>query len=152
MSRAECVSVTATKGTSGAQPILQEDTAEGPERMNGETGAALQGSQTFTGEEVLNLRVRGRLPQGKCIYIQSGDPGDFDGGWAGCKHSRSTRTQVKSGRLTITPTIACLLCRLPHCSGRGRTTAEDQRLPVRARGELAGPALTQRGTSRQRAA
>ena len=26
-----------------------------------------------------DLRLNGRIPEGRCVYIQSGDPGDFDG-------------------------------------------------------------------------
>lgn len=42
--------------------------------------------------ECLNLRSRGHLPQGRCVYIQSGDPGDFDGM---CQVS-GTRTELRA--------------------------------------------------------
>ncbi|KAF5829466.1 hypothetical protein DUNSADRAFT_16047 [Dunaliella salina] len=45
-------------------------------------------------QEVFNLRFRNdHLPSGKCVYIQSGDPGDFDGymiGVAGAELEKRT--------------------------------------------------------------
>lgn len=48
----------------------------------------------FGSSQVLNLRYRAVIPEGKCLYIQSGDPGDFDGyliGVAGAELERSTK-------------------------------------------------------------
>ncbi len=36
-------------------------------------GTPLQPAQCY------DLRYRSNVPKGKCVYIQSGDPGDFDG-------------------------------------------------------------------------
>ena len=40
--------------------------------------------EAFDAAEVLNWRHRPVVPAGKCLYIQSGDPGDFDGRLGGC--------------------------------------------------------------------
>ena len=44
--------------------------------------------------QLLNLRAgRPLLPEGKCLYIQAGDPSDFDGyliGYAGMELERHT--------------------------------------------------------------
>jgi hypothetical protein len=32
--------------------------------------------------QCMDLRHNSALPPGKCVYIQSGDPGDFDGEFA----------------------------------------------------------------------
>lgn len=47
--------------------------------------------------QVLNLRYTPVVPEGKCVYIQSGDPGDFDGyliGVAGAELQRRTRDLI----------------------------------------------------------
>lgn len=41
-------------------------------------------SEAFDAAKVLNWRHRPVVPPGKCLYIQSGDPGDFDGRLNGC--------------------------------------------------------------------
>lgn len=44
-----------------------------------EVGTAVASEGFFSPEECLNLRLRSALPSGRTLYIQSGDPGDFDG-------------------------------------------------------------------------
>mmetsp|Transcript_10228 Transcript_10228/g.21917 ORF Transcript_10228/g.21917 Transcript_10228/m.21917 type:complete len:391 (+) Transcript_10228:296-1468(+) len=48
---------------------------------------------TLSAREVFDLRHYNAIPEGKCVYIQSGDPGDFDGyliGVAGTELEKTT--------------------------------------------------------------
>jgi len=63
---------------------------------------------TFDPAQVLDWRHRALIPKGKCIYIQSGDPGDFDGyliGVAG--HVLESHTKDMMFALVVPERRAC---------------------------------------------
>lgn len=66
-------------GPPGSPSPASLATMSASRRLGAGSSFAAQAGALFSAEECLNLRFRSALPSGRVLYIQSGDPGDFNG-------------------------------------------------------------------------